>query len=494
MFNKTVEEENIISPTGLLYLDVDCIKSDDELTLIKNNISELPFVVACWVSLSGKGLSFLVKVDGMTSENYSAFKDYFKKYFNGNDILIGYILDKGAFKTIQRTVISRDENIYINYDAVPVNYMDVSAINNQSSTDIYNPSLSILIGKEYNVEDLMSGSEKKLTSIKFSNEDDYMVVDDEAYIVHKEKVPVINIYLPKGGKIKEGERHRIIFLIACKLLAINGKEKKKDILHYLLHIQKYHCDKPETFREKEVKTILDRAVKNLELKKIKPRFKRVTFNSAMGFTAKEKQSIGGKAVAELKRNNTIELLNKHYSQGIIQKKLSELSGVSERTIQRYWNVAEDGKVFFAQKKKFAPDHTKEIAQEGNSLQLSATTIIMATEHLNENIFTDEEENVKLDKFLGRVSTETGTDYFGTFANKNPKPKPLTPDEMEWALSLNLDEIFKEESQPEEVKVEPAPQLTEDDLKELILEWEMETVEASNQVGQDFSTDMFEEVE
>jgi hypothetical protein len=490
-FHEYVVEENISSPTGLFYLDVDYIKTEDELNRIKENIAKLPFVVACWKSLSGNGLGFLVRVDGITSENYSVYKDYFKKYFNGNDILLGHSLDKNAFKTIQRTVLSKDENIYINYDAVPVKYDDILYFINQSSelnnttlgiltggkknvehlmscsdntifnnhlfnNEFNNPTLGILKGLKDNVEHLMSCSDEKYSRLKFSNEDFYITSSDEAFIIHQEKVPVVKIYLPRGGKISQGERHNMFFIMAWKLIAINGKDREKDILNYLLYLREKHCENPETFTAEEVRTILSRAVKNFDPTKIKVRYKRVTFNSSAGFTAKEKQAIGARASAEFRRNKTIELFYKHYSSGITQKKLATLTGVNVRTVQRYWNVNEDGTISFRLKEKSAPDHIEQLMQTlpDDSMSLSATTYSMVIESMEETATNHESIYKEPNTFMGRISTATGTDYFGSYAKKKREPKPLTQEEMEWAESLNWDEILADESQPTETLSEP----------------------------------------
>jgi hypothetical protein len=460
-FQKTVEEENIITSTGLLFLDVDQIKTDGELNLIKENIAKLPFVVACWKSLSGKGLGFLARVDDMTSENYSAYKNYFKNYFNGNSILLGHILDKNAFKTIQRTVLSKDENIYINYDAVPVKYDDVLFFTNQSSK-LNNRTSCIHEGEKNIGEYLLPCPDKNYSSLIFSNEDFYMSSTDEAYIVHKEKVPVIKIYLPKGGEIKKGNRNNMFFLLSSKLIANNGIEKRKDILYYLFYLREKHCENAETFPKKEVENILNRAIKNFDPTKTNPRMKRITFNSAAGMTIKEKQSIGAKAAAEFKRNNTIELLSKHYKPGVTQRKLGELSGVSERTVRRYWNVNEDGTISFRMKEKSAPDNIEQPMQAlpDDSMSLSATTYSMVIESMEETATSQDSIDKHYNLYMGRISSDTGTDYFGGSSKKKQEPKQLTKDEMEWWEGETWDDVYqncsKEQVTAKQVKVEAPP--------------------------------------
>ena len=93
--------------------------------------------------------------------------------------------------------------------------------------------------------------------------------------------------------------------------------------------------------------------------------------------------------------------------------------------------------------------------------------------------------------FGRISTATGTDYFGSYAKKNKEPKPLTQEQMEWAESLNWEEILADETEPAEKPSVKVPQLTEEDVKDLMLEWEMEAVGQSNDELPDFSADMFE---
>jgi hypothetical protein len=96
--------------------------------------------------------------------------------------------------------------------------------------------------------------------------------------------------------------------------------------------------------------------------------------------------------------------------------------------------------------------------------LNADNICNNQNITNEVEVGEGEGNITGENF-GRVSTETGTDYFGSCAKKNKEPKPLTKDEMEWAASLNWDEILADEIEPVQSKaeelIEQAPPFTAD---------------------------------
>ncbi len=73
-----------------------------------------------------------------------------------------------------------------------------------------------------------------------------------------------------------------------------------------------------------------------------------------------------KAINEFKRNKTIALFYKHYSFGINQNQLAALAGVSERTVQRYWNLNEDGTISFRLKEKSAQNSPQEKSSQSRS--------------------------------------------------------------------------------------------------------------------------------
>lgn len=81
LFEDSASNKNIISSTGLIYLDVDGVDS----------IPTNDYIFASWKSLSNTGFGLLVKVDNLTLDNYS-------NIYNQLTEIIGINSDAGARK------------------------------------------------------------------------------------------------------------------------------------------------------------------------------------------------------------------------------------------------------------------------------------------------------------------------------------------------------------------------------------------------------------
>src|SRR5690554_20933 len=100
LFNEKALNKNITKPTGLIFIDVDNVKS----------IPKSDFIFAKWKSVSLNGFSVLVKVENLSIEN---FYDCYDKL----TCLLELKSDLGARKPTQQTVQSYDPDIYIDYNS-----------------------------------------------------------------------------------------------------------------------------------------------------------------------------------------------------------------------------------------------------------------------------------------------------------------------------------------------------------------------------------------
>ena len=155
-FIENVSNITISEPTGLIYIDV-----DDSTNVDLTN----PYIYACWKSLSETGLGILVKVDGLSLNN---FKD---TYLRIGDML-GIQMDLGACKATQQTVQSYDPNLYKNKDSLIFQAIDKKV---SSSVIQEGEKRERLIG----VNDTFLPSDK----IRFNNIGDYFMDKGCGYIV-----------------------------------------------------------------------------------------------------------------------------------------------------------------------------------------------------------------------------------------------------------------------------------------------------------------------
>jgi predicted transcriptional regulator len=101
-FNGYKNKSNIVAPTGLLYVDIDA----PDFKIENVNKSD---IFAYYKSFGGKGYSIVIRVDGLTEDNFNETYAYVC-----SKLEISNYVDLGAKKTTQFNVLSYDENLYLN--------------------------------------------------------------------------------------------------------------------------------------------------------------------------------------------------------------------------------------------------------------------------------------------------------------------------------------------------------------------------------------------
>jgi len=107
--------DNFDKHNGIMVIDVDDV---DDIEQKRKEIEALPYVYACFLSPSYKGIMFLVKMPTIDVESHGTLEsDYiFKEYFNAlMNELDG--IDSSGKDTSRACYVSYDPNIYINKDA-----------------------------------------------------------------------------------------------------------------------------------------------------------------------------------------------------------------------------------------------------------------------------------------------------------------------------------------------------------------------------------------
>ncbi len=181
-FEGKATNETIIEPTGLIYIDV-----DDSTTIDLTN----PYIYACWKSLSETGLGILVKVDGLSLNN-------FKDTYHGIGNMLGIPMDLGACKATQQNVLTYDANLYHNNES-----FTFQAINKKVS---FTP-----IQEGEKRERLITVNDTFLQSdkIRFNIFDDYFKGTHGDYVVFDVKKNLCIPFIPK--RIEVGQRNRTMF-------------------------------------------------------------------------------------------------------------------------------------------------------------------------------------------------------------------------------------------------------------------------------------------
>lgn len=316
LFKDSASNENITVPTGLIYLDADNI----------HEIPDSPYVLAKWKSLSDTGYGILVKVNGLTLDNYKDTYDHLSE-------LIGVDSDAGARKAIQQTIQSYDPNLYYNADASVYECTESKKV------------LCLPIKKR---EKCIGTNETFLNeydvTIRFNNIDEYFT-DEYAgyqYRVFDVKEKICSPFIPFS--IEEGSRNNTLFFLLSQYALLNptvGKGWLKAIAD-TINNKMY-----PNLSEKETNLVIDSVLKKREAGSLEPYFneeRRVLFNPKASLTTKEKMKIVNTELGRRKSDFTKEVIylvlenwNFKADGKITQEKVAKFANRDVSTVKRHWS-------------------------------------------------------------------------------------------------------------------------------------------------------------
>lgn len=309
-FNGRKANKNIKVPTGFIYIDLDGTTDID----LSND-----YIFATWLSLSGKGRGILVKVNGLTLDN-------FKITYNEVSKLLNVKSDVRADKATQYCVISCDSNVYINNDSKT---HDSKGVTKKSPTTVLNNK------KERRVNTEMVENNK----LRFNNISDYDFKNDDYIVFWEQKKEISEVYIPRF--IPEGKRESILSTIAYQFKALNERISEKELLHFISSINQKRCFPP--LEDEEIEKIVMQKMKLSDIEPILNKERRVIFSPESELNRLEKITITNKVLGELKceksRNRIKQCIENWDFESlgkITQLKLIEVSGLCKNTIEKYY--------------------------------------------------------------------------------------------------------------------------------------------------------------
>lgn len=236
-FHNSRKNSDICCSTGFFYIDFDT-QSREEAESLKLDLSNNPHIYAAWLSLSQLGIGALIKVEGITLDNFrSAYKQIAQE--------LGIEFDPMAVKATQANVISSDPQIYINTNSIP---KKVSSINNKTKTTILYLEDTFL--PEFEVpEFIITESDRvrfnlKVTLPTYNSDCDY----------YPKGLPYFEAYWPyshKGqhSRIFSGRRHSTITTFANNLIILNPTVSLEQIVSWIHSFNKSYCVEPFAYKE-----------------------------------------------------------------------------------------------------------------------------------------------------------------------------------------------------------------------------------------------------
>src|SRR5690606_35572181 len=195
LFDESAANNNITEPTGLIYLD--CDHTD--------TVPDSSYIHAKWKSLSNTGFGILVKVNGLTLENYT-------DTYNNLSKLIEIVSDSGARKATQQTVLSYDPNLYYNPDSLLFDCTEsikVSSPNKEKREQCIGTNETFL-NKIPNEDTIRSNNIDEYFTGEYSELD---------YRVFHEKVMICSPFIPHS--IEEGYRNKTLFYLLSQYALLN---------------------------------------------------------------------------------------------------------------------------------------------------------------------------------------------------------------------------------------------------------------------------------
>lgn len=324
-FTNKRELSQVKELSGFIYLDIDEFSDIDYLK--QNN-----HIYSCWRSFSGEGIGALVKVPGITIQNFKQYWRSISDYFNS----LGIKIDKQTCDITRQNVISYDPDIHINKNSIP---FEVSLNNEQIDKEIYELEYSPENMSYTSLFNSFDENEAESTNIKYCTTlDDYMGLD---YIVIEEGKDYRSNYLPK--EIKDGHRHKWMVGYTVSILFNNPTISKQKLNSNVLYSNKIHCSHPlpvseinsitKWYYDKHTKGILD----------YHPKIKKIWFDPNSDLSRLEKRKIVGTVSGKLKRKRTLNKLISVYSElsliseHVTQKMVANSSKLSIGTVKNYWD-------------------------------------------------------------------------------------------------------------------------------------------------------------
>jgi hypothetical protein len=310
-FHKRRKDEYINDSTGFMYLDVD---GTTEI-----NFSN-PLIHATWLSLSGTGRGVLVKVKGLTPENFKYVYEDVAKALEIN-------ADGWAKKATQVNVLSYDPKLFHNSESYTY----------QVRKKNYHYS-SITVHKDTN-RTVLGGN---LSGLRFDNLDELIAnveFHDDVIYDYQKKIKYVNAFLPP--LIPKGKRNDTLCKYAYQVRALNPHINFGSLYWLLNNGNRKYCKPP--YPSSRIREITKGVMSIVDPKPIPNKEKRFLYHPDANLSKKEKQSLSIKRLnfyrtVESKRKIEQAILDWDFEiRGkITQKGISEVTGQNIKTVQKYY--------------------------------------------------------------------------------------------------------------------------------------------------------------
>lgn len=315
-YSKYKKGSNCIGSTGLLYIDIDAPDFN-----IKNIDKSL--VRAYYKSFGGNGYGIIVKVEGLSKENFEA------TYFSVCDKLniLPYV-DLGAKKETQFNVLPLDKDLFSN---------PYSKIFNSISTPL------LVTNKR---ERRAYSTEWGVNNIRFDNKQDF-IKDGEDYYINLEGFEIVEAKLLYKKVSKN--RNNILLAYCNNIVYLNPNIYFDRLFKIMSAVNQNNFSNP--LEEVQLYRVINSVLNYLDDGTLQPIYgkkkRKIVFsnNSSNYKTKEEKFKLVREVNAQIKRNKSISKITEIIKNWdfkelgkITQKAIVKNHSVSKKTVEKYYSI------------------------------------------------------------------------------------------------------------------------------------------------------------
>ncbi|TDX11323.1 BT4734/BF3469 family protein [Flavobacterium sp. S87F.05.LMB.W.Kidney.N] len=328
------KKESIENLSGYLYFDIDGFASTDQLNdSIQKLNTEFPLTIIC-KSCGGKGIAFLLKVDGVTKDNFQIMHSFIRHQFKEK----GYDIDDAAGGLIRKWVVSYDPDVIYNRD----HEYKIDEAEFKKFTVVHKIAPATKIKRRDPAPICANSIDHPIpylqlcTEIKTETEYQGLIAGDFSI----DAMEYYRIIHPLH--IKDGTKHKTYIRIINALYYLNDEISQHQVFSYIYHVNNFAENKMCPLKLKSLVTNIGNRIESTGQIFIKTRTKIIHFSKESKLSRNQKQSIGAKVNGALKLNKTKMLIETAISKleasniKVTKKKIAEELGISEKTVQRNW--------------------------------------------------------------------------------------------------------------------------------------------------------------
>ena len=328
-FNQRRRKDCIISATGLLYLDMDGCTNVD----LSNS-----YIYAAYQSVSGTGMSIIVKVSNLNEYNIKPVYTFLQQELN-------IALDFNSADLTRQTVFSYDPNLFVNYSSIEIDAFDIIDVNQ----DYYYIGINLEGGNKPILKKKEKGSAGLLplpkesdpnnkflgTEVRWNDLDRFQFEGE--YLIFEHPVDIVKAFIP--NKIPKSKRHYWISAALKNFLYLNPIIEDHRFEGYAKYANS-RCEEPIT--ENRLRKIISKIKKEFNegsLEPVKRQTRSVVYSPNCSLATRRK--INGQVSGRRRVENTH---SKIYN-GLIDwdynldkptnQSFANYAGVSLRTFKKY---------------------------------------------------------------------------------------------------------------------------------------------------------------